>query len=131
MVAALQGLSLFADVLDGVPDRFGGKSPIAVVRSRSFEAIRNARGLDTNRYGIDVTLYVSEKTGTPSQVEAALDALVEVIVPLLMDLQPEGDDTNITAGPSAPPDGDVLQRTVDGHIYRAERIPVTWDAEAS
>lgn len=126
---ALVATSLFADVLGGVPGSFNAKSPVAVVRSRSFERIRQARALWTNRYGIDVTVYVMENTGTPEQVEAILDGIVQTIMPILEALVPETEDTDNAVGPSAPPDGDVLQRAVDGKIYRAERIPVLWESE--
>lgn len=126
---ALVATTLFADVLEGAPGNFDAKSPIAVVRSRSFERIPQARGLWTNRYGIEVTVYVMETTGTPAQVEATLDAIVQTLFPLLEELTPTSDDTLNAIGPSGPPDGDVSQRTVDGKVYRAERIPVLWDAE--
>lgn len=127
IVAALIAVHLFADVSDGLKKKFE-VSPVAVVRSQSYDFAWNARKNRTFFYGLAVTIYVWEEDGTGIEVETKLDVLVAATVDAILALE-GGDDTTITTGPSVPPDGEVLQRTIDGKVYRAERIPVIWQSE--
>jgi hypothetical protein len=129
-VAALTATNAFATVVTGLPKTFDGKSPIAAVRSQSYAYVRESRGRVGYIYGLAVTIYVADASGTPQAVEDRLDSLVATTAVALSALAPSGDDSSISVGPSAPPDGQVLQVTADGVIYRAERIPVTWETEA-
>lgn len=127
IVAALTTTGLFAVVSNGLPQTFE-KSPIAVVRSQSYDFTWEARGLKTYTYGLAVTIYVDLKTGTSVEVETKLDDLVVAIVAAILALE-GGNDTKIAVGPSSPPDGDVLQKIAEGKVYRVERIPVVWESE--
>lgn len=130
IASALTDAALFAAVLEGTPRTLGGKSPVAVVRSQSAELIPQARRLATFVWGIYVTIYVAETPSTtPDQVEDTLDALVAAVLPLLDALVPESADTHIRIDVSAPPEG-APRHEIDGVIYRCERIPIAWDAEA-
>lgn len=115
---ALTALGVFAAIFQGAPDRFDGKSPVAVVSSRTMRLDAVARELYTVVSGISVSIYVRQ-----DDAAAAEDDLDELTETAILALHLTGAFETI-ADSSADPAGGA-RRFIDGKVYRVERIPLT------
>lgn len=120
---ALEGLNVFEAVLLGAPTLFGGRSPVAVITSRSLQlqgADEVARGLYTITNGITVSIYVrrdDDGSATEDQLDdLALQCALALHATHVFDL------AESSAGPENGNLRDVDQNKI---IYRIERIPLT------
>lgn len=120
VATAIAGLG-FTDVYEGVRRTFGGRSPVAVVLSRSYAILDlTVDGHDQVNIGLSVTIYVRADQGQEDAAEDRLDQLLEGVADALR-------DAHFIVGESdAAPDGAPL-RNIDGVFYRAERIPVSFE----
>lgn len=117
---ALTGTSLYTDVLQGAPDTFDGRTPVAVISSATMEVIEDTRSLYSVRSTLHVSIYVRKPSGESgaSTAEDTLDALVRASLIALH--QTGAFDVGAS---SASPDGFPL-RAIDGVLYRIERLPL-------
>lgn len=116
---ALIALGRFTDVYQGARRSFGGRSPVAVILSRSYAIQDLTRSQnDGLLIGLTVTIYVAADAGQEDTAEDQLDQLLVLTADALRDI-------GFTIGESdAAPDNAPL-RNIDGRFYRAERLPVS------
>jgi hypothetical protein len=116
---ALEQLGLFAAVLNGTPDSFGGKTPIAVVSSTGMQPTRITRGVLEVASSMTVSIYVERPANGAAATEDTLDTLTLATIQALLatdDFVPGQSDASAGGAPN---------RIIDSKIYRVERIPVT------
>lgn len=108
-------------VYQGALEHFDGRTPIAVITSRTMALDEEARALYTIRNGLYVSIYVRKPDSTDgaSDAEDTLDTLVEAATIALYEtrLFEVGES-------SSAPDGYPL-REIDGVLYRVERLQLT------
>lgn len=107
-------------VFQGALEVFDGRTPVAVITSRSMRMEVVAREVDTIHNGLSVSIYVRKPDGEAgaAAAETQLDTLVrQAIIAFEATGAFEHQETN------AAPDGYPL-RDIDGVLYRVERIPL-------
>ena len=119
--STLEALSLFKAVEKGVPGLFAGRSPVAVITSRSMNLQPLSRALIEIESGITVSIYVRHDSNGAGADEDQLDSLTKAS---MLALHATG--VFSIAESSADPAGGHL-RDVDRNnvLYRIERIPLT------
>ena len=109
-------------VYQGATDAFGGRSPTAVILSTSLRLDLVARELYTIESGLSVSIYVRQADSTAASAAAAESLLDDLIAEAALALHATG---NFEVGQSdAAPEG-APRRSIDGVIYRVERLPLT------
>ena len=117
--AAITGLG-FTDTYEGARRTFGGRSPVAVILSRSYAILDLTRdGHDQVDIGLTVTIYVRADQGAEDTAEDRLDQLVVSVADALR-------DAGFTVGESDSAPDNAPLRNIDGIYYRAERLPVSF-----
>lgn len=123
----LEGLDAYEVIIQGVPNLFAGRSPVAVITSRSMGLDYSAHGLYTIPSGITVSIYVyHDPDADEGASEDQLDSLTKAAMLALAVLESDNQRVFAVGESSADPAAGNL-RDVDrnGTLYRVERIPVT------
>jgi hypothetical protein len=108
----------FTDVFEGARRSFGGRSPVAVILSRSYAIQNLTRSLNEGLLiGLSVSIYVRADAGQEDTAEDVLDGLVVTVADTLR-------DAGYTVGESDAMPGGATLRQFDGQYYRAEIVPL-------
>jgi hypothetical protein len=118
----LDALNVFTAVLHGAPDKFGGRSPIAIISSRSLQLIDDARALYTVENGLTVSIYVVREPGE-APAAAAEDLLDDLALLTATALHMTG-RFQLETSSAAPESGNLRDVDQNGKLYRVERIPL-------
>lgn len=118
----LQGLNVFTAVLQGAPDKFAGRSPIAIISSRSLRLLDVARELYTVENGLTVSIYVRRDSGEAAAA-AAEDLLDDLALLSATALHTSG-FFELETSSAAPDAGNLRDVDRNGVLYRVERIPL-------
>lgn len=121
IAALLTTTSLFNAVLQGRPDSFGGKTPIAVVSSAGTLGGRVSRGVIELVDGWVVRVYVQRPKDADTATEDELDTLTKATIVALLSDESQSPQRWLVQQSRA----DLPNRLIDGKIYRVEEIPVT------
>lgn len=111
-------------IADGPLDTFDGRSPVAVITSRSMDVTFDARDEWTLQSGILVSIYVLREAGQAAAVEDRLDDLVRNALTALIETE-----AFEAIGPSDAFAESAPIRRIDGKSYRVERIPLRADED--
>jgi hypothetical protein len=123
----LEGLGTYQAVVQGVPSLFAGRSPIAVITSRSMGLEYATRELYTLPSGVSVAIYVyHDPEAAEGTSEDQLDSLTKAAMIALGTLE-VSDQRIFDLGESSadPSSGNLRDVDRNGTLYRVERIPLT------
>lgn len=115
----LTGLGTFEAVLHGPPDAFSGRSPVAVITSRSLRLEAIARSLYEVTVGITVSIYVRKD----DDAEAAEDQLDDLALTVAAALHATG-QFQVLESSAGPESGNLRDVDRNGVLYRVERMPL-------
>ncbi len=126
----LDATSAYTLVAQGALASFDGKTPVAIVTSRTMRLEMVTRAIGTIANGLYISIYVRKDEGAAG-AEAAEDQLDTLVRQAVIALEGLNDGDTFEVGETdAAPDGFPL-RLIDGVPYRVERIPVTVLEEGS
>ena len=120
--STLEALGVFEAVLQGFPAKFAGRSPLAIISSRSLTMAPLTRGVMEETSGITISLYVRQDATEDSG--AAEDQLDDLTTAVLLALHAT-DVFYISETSADPTSGNLRDVDRNGTLYRVERIPVT------
>lgn len=118
----LEALNVFTAVLQGAPDKFGGRSPIAIVSSRSMLLTDVARELYTVENGLTVSIYVRRDPGETAA--AATEDLLDDLALSVAEALHNSGRFELETSSAAPESGNLRDVDRNGTLYRVERIPL-------
>lgn len=124
----LEGLGTYQAVILGVPGVFAGRSPLAVITSRSMGLDYSTRELYTIPSGLTLAIYVwHDPDADEGTSEATLDTLTKAALLALAALKDEYEQRVFAIGESSadPTSGNLRDVDRNGTLYRVERIPLT------